>query len=420
MRWFKQLSARFPGKLAVLIISFIIIFHVIFMLSLLESNSHAVRAAERSAVIQKIINAIYLVEATPEKNRTAAVNAMADPDVHVSFTKKPLWPLVFKQASFWKINRALEGSNIDTFAISIQMDTDEWLNINATIYAHVITKQLLFMLVELIVFGSIMIALWSINRFTKPLKTIKLSTERLGIDLQTKPLDIYGPRVVKEVSLALNKMQQRILQLIRNRTLLLAAISHDLRTPIARARLRLQFIPDSEHKQQLSADLEEMEKMISETLAFAREDSKQENKKDLDLVSLLQSICNDAIDMGHAVTFESTHTRTGFHGRPIALKRACTNIINNAIRYGGNADVSLTKRSKVIIIQIKDNGPGIKEADLDRVFEPFYRAEQSRSKNTGGTGLGLAVTRDIVQAHGGKIRLKNRKRRGLVVSIFLF
>lgn len=417
MRLLKNIGGWFTGKKAALIISIIIIFHLLFMLSLLQSNTHAVRAAKRSAVIQKIINAIYLVEATPEKNRKAAVDAMADPDIHVSFTPKPLWPLVFKQASFWKINRALEGSNIDSFAISIQLDTKQWLNINATIYAHALSKQLLFMLVELVVFGSIMIALWSINRFTKPLRKIKLSAERLGIDLQTKPLDIYGPTVVREVLLALNRMQQRILQLIRNRTLLLAAISHDLRTPIARARLRLQFIPDSEHKSQLKVDLEEMEKMISETLAFAREDSKEEAKKGIDLVSILQSICNDAADMGHLVTMTNNTQRVAFSGRPIALKRAFTNVINNAIRYAGNADVSIKKRGKVILIKVQDNGPGIKESDLDKVFEPFYRAEHSRSKDTGGTGLGLAVTRDIIRAHGGSIRLKNNKKRGLIVNI---
>jgi signal transduction histidine kinase len=230
---------------------------------------------------------------------------------------------------------------------------------------------------------------------------------------------VYGPKVVREASEALNQMQNRIVQLVRNRTQLLAAISHDLRTPIARAKLRAQFIDDSEYKTQLLDDLNEMEHMISETLSFAREESRREEKKNIDLVSLLQSICDDENDMEHKVIYHADAHRIAFLGRPIALKRAFTNLINNAIRYAGDAVVTIEQRGKTIMIDIEDSGPGISESELEKVFEPFYRGEQSRSRETGGVGLGLSVARDIIFAHHGKIKLKNKKEGGLSVLIEL-
>ena len=415
-KWLKNISIFFRERKIILVVSLVIFFHLFFVFHLVQKTRDAQQAAVQDALFQKVVNTIYMVEATPEQNREVAVAAFEDPDLHVSYSTMPKWPLQFKQANFWQIIQTIE-KNARSFALSIQLDKNQWLNIKAEAYSRLLSTQLLSLLVELIVFSSIFIALWSVNRFTKPLKRIKFSTERLGIDLQTKPLDIYGPTVVREVSQALNEMQKRILQLIRNRTQMLAAISHDLRTPIMRARLRLQFLPDNEHKTRLLVDLEEMEKMISEALSFARQDSKSEDKKQLDLVSLLESICNDSVDLGHDVTFKHSHQRIGFVGRPLALKRAFTNLVNNAVRYAGNADVSLSKRGKHLIVWVDDNGPGIPEEALDKVFEPFYRAEQSRSRETGGVGLGLAVARDVVRAHHGKIKVQNKKTGGLRVVV---
>lgn len=413
---FSYLVEFIRSKKVALVVSLVIVFHIVFVLHLIQNTHSAQQAARRGALFQKVVNVIYLVEATPVKNRMAAVAAYADPDLHVTLTESPAWSVQFKQASFWEIIRSIE-KNVQSFSLSIQMDKGQWLNIKAATYSRLISSQLFSLFIEFLVFGSIFIALWSVNRFTKPLRKIKLSAEQLGIDLETKPLDIYGPAVVREVSQALNQMQKRIQQLIRNRTRMIAAISHDLRTPIMRARLRLQFMPESQHKEKLLCDLTEMEKMISETLAFAKEDSKTEEKKPLDLVSLLQSICDDANDMGYDVLFKEGKSRVAFSGRMLALKRAFTNLINNAIRYAGNAEVAVIQKGKTIAVVIEDNGPGIPEADLEKVFEPFYRAEQSRSRETGGVGLGLAVTRDIVRAHNGKVKLQNKRPRGLRVVV---
>ena len=168
--FFRQINA----KKAAWILTFIIIFHLLFMLYLVQNTRTAQQAARKSALFQKVVNIIYLVEATPEHNRNAAVAAIEDPDLHVTFTDKPKWPLQFEQASFWQIIQSIE-KNTGAFSLSIKMDQNQWLNIKAAVYTHLLTSQLISMFVELIVFGSILLALLSINRFTRPLKKIKLS-----------------------------------------------------------------------------------------------------------------------------------------------------------------------------------------------------------------------------------------------------
>ena len=207
--------------------------------------------------------------------------------------------------------------------------------------------------------------------------------------------------------------------MVRDRTQMLAAISHDLRTPITRMKLRAQFVGDEEAKQKLITDLEEMELMVNETLSFAREDSTSEEKTRLDLVSLLKSICDEMHDMGHQVSFECAVHRIPFWGRRSALKRALTNLINNAIRYADNVTVSVQYQYHRAVITVEDDGPGIAENELEQVFEPFYRGEHSRSRDTGGVGLGLAVTHDIIKAHHGEVYLQNRPEGGLCATVEL-
>lgn len=406
-----------PRKLAT-VLYFIIFFHVLLTAYLLYANQLANQVETRNKIFQKITNAVYLLEATPVPNRQQALKVIDDPDIQVNLSAHPESTQQFKKDSFWKIMHALEKSK-HTFSISVQLKNKQWVNIQGALYARIVLTQLFFMLIELLIFSAILAAFWSVNRFSAPLKKIKLSAESLGIDSSFKPIDVYGPKQVREVSKALNQMQNRISQLVRHRTQLLASISHDLRTPIMRAQLRAQFIEDSHYKTQLLADLDEMEKMIAETLSFAREGGKSEAQAHIDLVSLLSSICDDAVDMGHDVKLFTNEHRVAITGRCIALKRAFTNVINNAIRYAGGAVVRIIKRRKFIFIIIEDNGPGIPEGDLEKVFEPFYRSEHSRSHHTGGVGLGLSVVRDIILSHHGKIKLKNKKSGGLKVVIEL-
>lgn len=412
----QRIIHRMSGKIILSIFLGIIAMHIVLLSFFLQDNRAAIQSARRDEVIQKIINAIYLVEATPIANRAHAVAAMADPVLKVTFSKKPLWPLQFKQVSFWPIIHALRNK-LDAFSISIMLSPGQWLNLNAAVYSRILTQQLLMIGLEILVFGTILIVLWSMIRFTRPLKNFTNAVDKLGIDLESTPLDIDGPTVVREAARAMNKMQQRIKDLIRDRTQVLAAISHDLRTPITRMKIRSQFLDDKSLQSRFVHDLDEMEAMISETLSFAREESAKEDKVKLDLVSLLQTICEEMQDMGHKIIFDSTINRVVLTGRSLALKRAFTNLINNAIRYANAVEVHISQNNNRTLVTIKDDGPGIAQEDLTHVFQPFYRGEQSRSRDTGGVGLGLAVTADIIKAHEGRITLQNLQPHGLCVCV---
>lgn len=404
------------GRTALLLLTLVVIIHIAVSYIFIYQNRDVLRNANRDETIQKIINTIHLVEATPPLNREHAVEAFADPDVHVTLSSDPEHKLQFKEISLWSINQALHG-NFEAFAISIELAQNQWLNINANVYSHFLLAQVLLISFEIIVFGAILFAAWSINRFTQPLKNFKYAAEQLGMDLHAKPLAIYGPSIVRETAEAINTMQARIQDLVRDRTLMLAAISHDLRTPITRMKLRAQFVKDSAVYEKFIHDLDEMESMISQTLSFAREDNETEESVKIDLCSLLASICDDSQDMGHNVVFHCKHQHVPHIGKTISLKRAFTNLINNAIKYGNEVIVSLKLRFKSVIITIKDNGPGIPIEDLEKVLQPFYRGDPSRSRDTGGVGLGLAVTKDIITKHSGQIKLSNLPRGGLQVMI---
>lgn len=418
MAFLQKLVNEINGKRAMTFLIVVIIAHVILMMVHLQTSREARDTVRREELIQKIMNAIFLVKAAPVVDRQNAVLAMSDPDIHVFLSHKPAWSLQFKDISFWDISRALRH-NLHPFAISIQMGKGQWLNLRARLYSHVLLDQLILLALELIVLSSIFMTLWAINRFTQPLKQFKQAAEQLGIDLHSKPLRVMGgPLVVREAAEAMNKMQKRVQELINDRTQMLAAISHDLRTPITRMKLRSQFIEESSLQTNFISDLDEMEKMISETLSFAREDSVHENKVTVDLVSLLSTITHEMQDMNQSVIFHTQVHRAPVIGQTLALKRAFTNLINNGIRYGNQIDIQLNaSRNKGYLIIMEDDGPGIPEKELEQVFAPFYRLESSRSRNTGGVGLGLAVARDIFKAHNAKITLCNRKPKGLRVTI---
>jgi signal transduction histidine kinase len=188
---------------------------------------------------------------------------------------------------------------------------------------------------------------------------------------------------------------------------MLAAISHDLRTPLTSLRLRAEFVTDEETREKLLGTIEEMQAMTEATLVFAREEATGEPTRTVDLAALLESLCADLADLGWSVSFAEAEPMA-YRCRADALRRALRNLIENAVRYGGQARVALGASADGIEITIDDDGPGIPPQDLERVFQPFVRLELSRNRSTGGVGLGLAIARGIIRAHGGDILLANR------------
>lgn len=205
---------------------------------------------------------------------------------------------------------------------------------------------------------------------------------------------------------------------IQDRTRILAAMSHDLKTPITRLRLRTELLDDSELKAKFDKDLQEMESMVTTTLDFMRGVDNQEPMQPVDVMALLESIQADGKEMGQAISIQGTISRP-YLGAPNALKRCLGNLIDNAIKYGVGADIVLSDNKTLLEIRIQDHGTGIPESQLERVFEPFFRLEESRSRDTGGTGLGLSIARSIAQAHGGELKLRNLITGGLEAFLVL-
>lgn len=263
------------------------------------------------------------------------------------------------------------------------------------------------------------LSFYAFRRVTRPLESLTRAAEALGRSGRTETLEETGASEVRRAARAFNEMQGRIRRLIEDRMQMVAAISHDLRTPITRLKLRAEFVDDPEQREKMLRDLDEMETMIRETLALAREDANPEPRIRVDLAKLL----GDSVEGMEHVTLAIDPTLADgsarFEAQSIALKRAVANLVENAVVYGRHAEVRLTATPKEFEIEIADEGPGIPEAEFERVFRPFYRLEASRNRDSGGAGLGLAIARSIVRTQGGDIVLKNRPEGGLRATVTL-
>jgi signal transduction histidine kinase len=261
------------------------------------------------------------------------------------------------------------------------------------------------------------LTLWAVRRLTAPVRTLAAAAEALGRDVNAPPLPEDGPLEVATAAAAFNTMAARIRRFVQDRTEMLTSIGHDLRTPITRLKLRAEFMEDEEQRRKMLADLEELEAMVSATLAFGRDAKASEPVSALDLPELLRTVLDEAADARPEIA-----DRLGYDGpahlviraRTLSLKRAFANLVSNAVAYGGSARVRLhPPAGGLVTVEVEDDGPGIPPEELDRVFEPFHRGEPSRNRETGGVGLGLPIARNILRAHGGDIILANRPNGGL-------
>ena len=253
---------------------------------------------------------------------------------------------------------------------------------------------------------------------TRPLKQLAQAAKDLGIDINHPPLELSGASEIRQASAAFNAMQARIRQYIFQRTQMLAAITHDLQTPLTRLRLRLEKVGDAELRERLVGDLSAMQAMVREGLDLARSMDTTETMQALDVDALLETVCADASDAGQQVGLTG-RAAMALMGRPMDLRRCLVNLIDNAVKYGHEAAVTVERMAGAARIRIRDAGPGIAVGEQARVFEPFYRVESSRSRESGGTGLGLTIARNIAEQHGGRIALANHPDGGLEVTLVL-
>jgi signal transduction histidine kinase len=265
---------------------------------------------------------------------------------------------------------------------------------------------------------GILIALWTARRLARPIREFARAAERLGVDLTAPPLAVRGPLELRTTIEAFNRMQDRLRRFLEDRTQMLAAISHDLRAPLARLRLRAELVTDGEQQHKMFDDLEDMNDMIDSTLAFARDDSRREPRRLVDLGVLVGDVCEDIGDAGGKVSY-SGGRGVDIPCRPVLVRRAVANLIDNAVKYGGAARVRIVRETDRVMIVVEDDGPGIPPEEHEKVFAPFYRREPARDPAKAGVGLGLSIARTVAREHGGDVSLRNGDHGGLRALIEL-
>ena len=286
-----------------------------------------------------------------------------------------------------------------SFLVQAQLRDGTWVSIAHRLPEEAFawpTKLLLALGVLLI--SVVALSLIAVRVATRPLAVLGNAAQELGRDIQRPPLDEGGPLEVRRAAQAFNTMQASLARFLRDRAQLLAAISHDLKTPITRLRLRAELIDDPQQQAKFLRDLDEMENMTRATLEFLRHANTRESVQPVDVQALVETLQADAEALGQEVRIQGA-ANSPYPARALALQRCLANLIDNAHKYGRRATVTVDDNATRLRISVADEGPGIPESELEHVFEPFYRLEQSRSRETGGVGLGLSISRDIARAH---------------------
>ncbi|HWL50978.1 MAG TPA: ATP-binding protein [Chthoniobacteraceae bacterium] len=388
--------------------------------------------AHRAAAVQEWIRHAreQLARSVPGASRTHLTESLFANESPLSRSPAAEWQLL--PGSNWLPQQAVYVLRLpewNGFGFAMDLGDGQWLH---TIYAkpdYLMRTALtpgyyttLFLTILIFLVAAIFIA----RRLSRPLRQLTGAAERLGRGDQVQPLVPEGPADIRATMEAFNRMQTRLHRFMEDRTRMLAAIGHDLRTPITSLRLRAEFVEDAEVREKIIATLDEMQAMTEAALAFARSEAIADPTRVVDLNALLQSLCDDLADLGWKVAYHGD-ARLPCLCRPDAVRRAVRNVIENAVRYGHGAAVNLEldgshreteagrgprsapeeAASGGVNILVRDQGPGIPESEHERVFAPFVRAETSRNTSTGGVGLGLAITRSIIRGHGGDVTLRN-------------
>ncbi|MEO8158247.1 MAG: ATP-binding protein [Betaproteobacteria bacterium] len=324
---------------------------------------------------------------------------------------------VYLNPDSWYAREFGERPGVRMYA-TVLLGDGVWITIESIDPARA-TQWVIRMFRNLAIVDGVMVILcfFAVRLVTRPLSVLAHAAEDLGRNIDRPPLPERGAVELVRASRALNVMQDRLKRYVDTRVKVLAAMSHDLKTPITRMRLRAEMLDDAQIKAKFTKDLDELQLMVSSTLDYMRGLAEGgEAVQQIDVTALISSLKEDAEEAGHSVTVAGV-AGAPVRGRTQALKRCLQNLIDNALAYGRRADITLRDEGIALNIAVSDDGPGIPESDIERVFEPFYRVEASRNRNTGGSGLGLSIARNIAQAHGGSLRLRNLARGGLEATL---
>lgn len=273
-----------------------------------------------------------------------------------------------------------------------------------------------FLLVALL---TLLLAWFLINKATAPLERLAKAADTIGVNLDSPPMDEKGPPEVARAAHAFNRMQNRLARMVHGQTEMLAAISHDLRSAATRLQLRAEMLSNDQERNGLMRVVTDMKQMIESVLAYVRGYESTEPLRMVNITALIESLCDDLRDEGFQISDERFCGAVSLKCRASVLRRGLQNVIDNAIKYAGSADLELRCEDEYFVVSISDSGPGIPEDQIQAVVQPFYRLEQSRNLETGGVGLGLSITQNIVTSMGGILTLSNRETGGLQVDIRL-
>jgi signal transduction histidine kinase len=297
--------------------------------------------------------------------------------------------------------------------VQIRLDDGNWVSFDSQLQPEAWSWPIRALISALILLiAVVMLSIFGVRWVTRPLNQFSIAATELGKNIDRPPLLEKGPLEVVQAARALNGMQTKLSRYLHDRTRILAAMSHDLKTPITRLRLRAELLDDEPIRRKFIRDLSELEDMVTDTLSFMRGLESNESLSRLDINALIESLQDDAKEGGQTVEIYGRAT-SPFLCRPQSLKRCLSNLVENAIKYGGVARVSVIQLADSLHIIVSDDGPGVPTEELERLFDPFYRLEASRNRDHGGTGLGLTIARSIAEQHGGTLILKNGVTHGL-------
>ena len=380
---------------------------------------------------ESLVSIARAVGEVPEPERDRTAHSLSSPSLEVHWGRSSIIEAVAAEDEALRLMRhrlhglaqdlddrriRLNNTRPGHLLAGIQLPDGSWVDFASTLdESHGADHGVVFSTTAMAI-GIVLISIVLVRGFTASLRRMAAAADRIGRDVGGPPLAETGPREVRDAARAFNEMQSRIRRLIEDRTQTLAAISHDLKTPITRLRLRAEFVELDDERAKMIRDLDEMEIMIGQALSFLRGDGRDEDLKLVDLTAMLDAIAADLADAGHPIGLTASGQAI-VRCKPLALKRALINLIDNALKYGDAARVHLSEAAAAFIVTIDDDGPGIPAEDREVVFNPFYRRETSRSRETGGAGLGLTIARTVVRALGGEVALKEGRSGGLKVEV---
>lgn len=395
---------------------------------------------ERTGLLEQIAATTRVIEAAPAQLRAQLADAASNPMLEVSWKAHRVdfsLPEGGAQIEAGKtpVLRQLLGDDreIEVFhpgdwpkdspqaryVALVHLNDDSWLSFTPPERSWGLNASArIAVIIFLGLVATLLVAWIATRQLANPLQRFTNAARRFGADLSAPPIEIEGPQEIRQAIIAFNTMQAQIQHFIGERTHMLASISHDLRAPLTRMRLRSEFMEDLDHQRKLIRDVEEMQSMINSALAFFREETHLEQSTAFDLSELLQTIIDEYRDQDTTVDFTGP-AHLVYVGRPLGIKRVIVNLLENAVKYGQGPRIALRSDKHSIYIEVSDEGPGIPEDALQRVFDPFFRLETSRNRDTGGVGLGLSAARAIVREQGGELTLSNRNGAGLVARVEL-